>query len=70
MKKRSQMIKCVGFKQFDFAGTAKGGCPKQHPGRVSDSSNDSFSRPMETMTDQQSYGLMEERYGIREEGIF
>jgi len=25
---------------------------------------------VETMTDQQSFGCMEERYGIREEGIF
>jgi hypothetical protein len=70
MKTRLQMMKRVGFKRFDFAGIAKGGYPKQHPGRVPDSSNDSFPRPRETMTDQQSYGVMEERYGIREEGIF
>jgi hypothetical protein len=33
-------------------------------------SNDSSRRSGEAMRDLQSYGLMEERYGIQEEGIF
>lgn len=70
MDTRSQIVTHDSFKRFDFAGTSKGGGQKQHPGRAADWSNDSYSPTMETMTDQQSYGLMEERYGIREEGIF
>ena len=70
MKTRSRTITHDSFKRFDFTGAAKGGCPEQHPDRVPDSSNNVFRQPSETMTDQQSFGCMEERYGIREEGIF
>jgi hypothetical protein len=70
METGSRSIKHDSFKRFDFTGAAKGGCPEQQSGRVLDSSNNVFRQPAETMTDQQSFGCMEERYGIREEGIF
>jgi len=70
MKMESLPMGSVDFEKFTVAGTAKGGCPKQHTGQIPAESRPPFRRPMETMTDSQSYGLMEERYGIREEGIF
>lgn len=70
MESRSRTIAYDSFKRFDCTGAAKGGCPEQRPRRVSDSSNHIIHRPAEAMTDQQSSGYMEERYGIREEGIF
>ncbi|MEW6334312.1 MAG: hypothetical protein AB1558_08575 [Thermodesulfobacteriota bacterium] len=56
--------------RFDFTGTAKGGCPDQSRRRASDAAAKPYRRPFEAMTDQHSFGCMEERYGIREEGIF
>jgi hypothetical protein len=60
----------VGCGEFTVTSTAKGGCPQQRTGHVPAVSGSPSSRPVEAMTDSQSYGLMEERYGIREEGIF
>ncbi|MBE0559030.1 MAG: hypothetical protein IH628_17515 [Proteobacteria bacterium] len=60
----------VGLEKFTVTSTAKGGCPKQRTGRIPAQSRPPFLRSVDTMTDSQSYRLMEERYGIREEGIF
>jgi hypothetical protein len=70
MAMKSLRMGSVGFEKFTVTSTAKGGCPKQRTGSVPVLSDALLRRPVETMTDSQSYGLMEERYGIREEGIF
>jgi len=70
MKMESQQMGSVGFEKITVTSTAKGGCPKQHTGQIPTQSRPPFRRLVETMTDSQSYGLMEERYGIQEEGIF
>jgi len=70
MKMRSQMGANVCFEKSSITGTAKGGYPKQPAERIPASSKSSFSQPLDTITDLQSYSLMEERYGIRDEGMF
>jgi hypothetical protein len=70
MMMESLQMGSVGFEKFTVKSTAKGGCPKQRTGPVPVMSGCPSSRSVETMTDLQSYGLMEERYGIQEEGIF
>jgi hypothetical protein len=70
MKMESPQMGSVGFEKFTATSTAKGGCLKQRTGHVPAISGCPSSRSVETMTDLQSYGLMEERYGIQEEGIF
>ena len=70
MKMKSQMGINVCFEKFSITGTAKGGNPKQSAERMPASSKSSFRQSLETLTDLQSYSLMEERYGIWEEGIF
>ncbi|MDP1989872.1 MAG: hypothetical protein Q8K00_02520 [Syntrophales bacterium] len=70
MKMKSQIGVNVCIEKFCVTGTAKGGYPKQSAERMPVSSKSPFSQPQETVTDLQSYALMEERYGIREEGIF
>lgn len=58
------------FRRFDFRGTAQGGCPDQSHRRAADAAGQPYRPPLETMTDQHASGCMEERFGIREEGIF
>ncbi len=70
MKMKSLQRGSVGFENFTVTSTAKGGCPRQRTGSVPVLSDSLLRRHGETMTDSQSYGLMEERYGIQEEGIF
>lgn len=70
MKMESLQMGSVGFEEITVTSTAKGGCPKQRIGRIPAQARPPFRRPVEMMTDSQSYRLMEERYGIREEGIF
>ena len=70
MKMTSQMWGNDGFDSIGVTGTAKGGQSKQPVGRVPFVPRVSFRQPNETITDLQSYALMEERYGIQEEGIF
>ena len=70
MKTQSQMNGKIPFEKLSIAGTVKGEYPRQSAERLPASSNASFRQPMETITDLQSYSLMEERYGIREEGMF
>ncbi len=70
MKMRSQIGVNVCIEKFCVTGTAKGNYPKQSADHIPASSKSAFRQPPETVTDLQSYALMEERYGIREEGIF
>ena len=70
MKMRSLQMGSVGYETFTVTSTAKGGCPKQRTDDNPCVLRSSSLQPAETMTDWQSYGLMEERYGIQEEGIF
>ncbi len=70
MKIQSEMGGNVCFEKSRVTGTAKGGNQKQSAEHIPASSKSSFRQPLETITDVQSYTLMEERYGIKEEGIF
>ena len=66
----SLQMRSVGFEKITVTSTAEGGFTKQRTGPIPVQSRPPLRQPVETMTDSQSYGLMEERYGIREEGIF
>ncbi len=68
MQVKSQQMGSVGFEQV--TSTAKGGCPKQRTDHGPLMWRSPLSRSVEAMTDSESYGLMEERYGIQEEGLF
>ena len=70
MEMKSLQMGSVGFEKITVTSTAEGGCPQQRTGNIPVVPRFSFRQPVETMTDSQSYGLMEERYGIQEEGIF
>ncbi|MHB8909415.1 MAG: hypothetical protein ACYDAA_11120 [Syntrophales bacterium] len=70
MKMNLQRTGRAGFEKLNLTSTAEGGCPKQRPRSTTAPSSDPSRRSGETMRDLQSYGFMEERYGIREEGIF
>ena len=70
MKMKSKMGRNDFFEKFSVTGTAKGDYTKQSAEPIPASSFSSLRQPPETVTDLQSYELMEERYGIREEGIF
>jgi|GEM_PF-2911876 len=67
---KSQIKGTVCFDTSGVAGTVKDSYPKQSAKRHAALSKTSFPQPMEAITDLQSYSLMEERYGIREEGLF
>ncbi len=70
MKTNLRLTGSVSFEELTLTGTAKGGFLKQRTRSIAAPSNSPIRRSEETMRDLQSYGLMEERYGIREEGIF
>jgi hypothetical protein len=70
MKIKAKMGGDVFFEKFSVIGTTKGDYPKQSAEPVPASSKSLFHRSLETLSDLQSYALMEERYGIQEEGIF
>jgi hypothetical protein len=70
MKMNPQRTGSVGFEKLTHTSTAKGGCPKQRSRSLATPSDDPFRRSEETMRDLHSYGFMEERYGIQEEGTF
>jgi hypothetical protein len=70
MKMKSLQMGSVGFETSSVTSTARGGCPGQRTDDPPSVSRSSSRWSGETMMDLQSYGLMEERYGIREEGIF
>ncbi len=60
----------AGFETHTVTSTAKGRCPKQRTGHSPSVPKSPSNRSWETILDSQSYGSMEERYGIQEEGIF
>jgi hypothetical protein len=70
MKMNLQRTGPAGFEKLNLTSTAEGGCPKQPPRGITEPSIEPFRRPVTEMRDLQSYGLMEERYGIQEEGLF
>jgi hypothetical protein len=70
MKMNLQRTGSIGFEKVNLTSTAEGGCPQQRSRSIAAPSNDPSRRSEETTRDLQSYGLMEERYGIQEEGIF
>jgi hypothetical protein len=70
MKMKSQMGVSVCFEPFSVAVTSVDGYPIPSVEGIPALSRSSFRQSLETMTDLQSYSIMEERYGIREEGIF
>ena len=70
MKMHSLSTASVGCESYRVTSTAKGGCPKQRTDHSPSESWYSSGRLGETMLDVLSCGLMEERYGIQEEGIF
>ena len=70
MKMQALSMGSVGFETYTVTSSAKGGCPKQRTDHSPSVLQSSSRRSWETMLDSQSYGLMEERYGIQEEGIF
>jgi hypothetical protein len=70
MKIKSQTCGNVYFEKNSVTSTTKDGYPKQSAEYTPSSSKSLSSQPVETMADLQSYSMMEERYGIREEGIF
>jgi hypothetical protein len=70
MKMKSQMGVSVSFEPFSVAVTSVDGYLASSIERIPTLSKSSFRQSLETMTDLQSYSMMEERYGIREEGIF
>lgn len=49
---------------------ASNGCPEQLLGSMPGSLIPRCQKPVETLSDQEYAKAMEERYGIREEGIF
>jgi hypothetical protein len=70
MKMKSQMGVSVCFEPFSIAVTSVDGNQTASVERIPTLSKSSVRQSMEAMTDLQSYSMMEERYGIREEGIF
>ena len=70
MKIRTLSLGSVGFETRTVTSSAKGGCPKQRTDHGLDLSHSFANRSGEAVPDSQSYRLMEERYGIQEEGIF
>ena len=70
MNRNLRITGSAGFEPFNPTSIAKGGCQTQPARTIAAPSKAPIRRSEETMRDLQSYGLMEERYGIREEGIF
>jgi len=60
----------IDFEKFNAINTANGECPEQLLGSRPGSLTSQDQQPVKTMPDQEYVRLMEERYGIREEGIF
>lgn len=70
MKTQSHMKGMIRFEKLGVTGTVKGECRKQSAERLPASAYTSSRQSLEAITDLQSCSLMEERYGIREEGMF
>lgn len=69
MKMISQRM-IFGSEAFKIAARAADRCHVQPAGGVSGPGKQSVQRPYDQLTDLESVRLMEERYGIREEGLF
>jgi len=70
MKMKSQDGVSVCFAPFRIIVAPVDGCPAPSVDLIPILSKSSFRQSLETMMDLQSYSMMEERYGIREEGLF
>ena len=60
----------IDVEKFNAINTANDECPEQLLGSGHGSPTSQYRPPVNTMPDQEYVRLMEERYGIREEGIF
>ena len=69
MEMNSQRM-IFGSKAFNIDARATDGCRAQPAGRVSGPGKQSVPQPYGPLMDLESTRLMEERYGIREEGLF
>jgi len=61
---------CIDVETVLAMTNASDGCPEQLLGSMSGSLIPQCQEPVETLSDQEYAKVMEERYGIREEGIF
>jgi len=69
MKIKSQMMS-ISVEKFNAINNANGERPERLFGSIPGSWGPRYQQLVETMTDQEYMRLMEERYGILEEGIF
>ena len=60
----------IDVEKFNAIHTANEECPEQLLGGRPGSPTSQYQPPVNTMPDQEYVRSMEERYGIREEGIF
>jgi hypothetical protein len=56
--------------KFRVTNHGEGGCPQQPAGRIGGSLQSVSRQSEKTMTDSDYMRLLEEHYGIREEGLF
>jgi hypothetical protein len=61
---------CIDVETFDVINAANYECPEQLWGVKPVSPTSQCRQPAKATLDQEYVSLMEERYGIREEGIF
>jgi hypothetical protein len=69
MKMKLHKIR-IDVEKFNAIINANDECPEQLLGSGPGSLTSQYQQPEKTMADQEYVRLMEERYGIREEGIF
>ena len=60
----------IVVEKFNAANPVNVACPEQPGGGSPGSLTSPHQRPVKTMSDREYERSMEERYGIREEGIF
>lgn len=60
----------IGVETLVAIVNASDGCPEQRLGGMSVSRTSLCQQPVETISDQEYAKVMEERYGICEEGVF
>jgi hypothetical protein len=60
----------IGIEKINTITNANDECPEQLSGSMPGSLSPHDQQPVKTMSDREYVILMEERYGIREEGIF
>jgi hypothetical protein len=64
----TKLIMGTDIQSVNVTSNSDGGCPKQHAGIVPESFVSGFR--LSLMADRDSITAMEERFAIREEGIF